>query len=399
MEANIASQPQGRIYWAMVFLLLSAILTAIAVLAIAAPLFRRSRPVDSLSYDRDFYKARLAEIDNDVAMGRLGEEEARISRAEEGRKLIAASRQHEEISIPGGNSGRNAIVIAALAAPVLAILFYLAEGQPQMPDMALATRADRDLSQQSLEQLLERAEARLASEPGDLRGWTVVAPVYLRLGRTTEAVNAYRNAVRLSPQDSELMASLGEAIVAGEGGIVTAEAQTWFEQALAASPGAAKPRFYLAVAMGQQGEWQNAAQAWRTLIAEAPEDAPWHAAASAQLAEVERQLDGASDQSQNPQEAQGGPTPEEIEAASQMTSDDRQTMIEGMVESLAERLAEDPADKGGWRRLVRSYVVLGRDDDAVAAVADARRHFASDTQFMDELESMTNISSGGQAGE
>jgi cytochrome c-type biogenesis protein CcmH len=381
----------------MVFLFVSALLTAIAVLAIAAPLFRRAQAVDSLSYDRDFYSARLAEIDNDVAMGRLGEEEARLSRAEEGRKLLAASRRQEEISGSGGNSGRNAILIAALAAPVLALLFYLAEGQPQMEDMALATRADRELSQQSIEQLLERAEARLASEPGDLRGWLVVAPVYLRLGRTQEAVNAYRNAVRLSPQDPELMASLGEAIIAGEGGIVTAEAQSWLEQALAASPGAAKPRFYLAVAMGQQGEWENAAQAWRALIADAPKDAPWHPAATAQLAAVERQLDGVSDQGLEARETPPGPTREDIDTASQMTPDDRQAMIEGMVEGLAERLAQDPADKSGWRRLVRSYVVLGRDDDAAAAVADARRHFAADTQFMDELEGMTSASPGGQA--
>jgi cytochrome c-type biogenesis protein CcmH len=384
----------------MVFLIASTILTAIAVLAIAAPLVRRVQPVtESVSHDRDFYRARLAGIETDVALGKLGETEAAASRAEEGRKLLAASRRQENSSSAGGNSGRNAILVAALATPVIAAFFYLVEGQPQMQDMALATRADRDLSQQSIEQLLERAEARLASEPGDLRGWIVVAPVYLRLGRVQEAINAYHNAVRLSPPDAELKASLGEAIVAGEGGVVTAEAQSWFEQALAVSPGATRPRFYLAIAMGQQGEWEKAAQAWRALIGEAREDASWYAAASAQLAAAERHLEGGADDISAQKEAPPGPTREDIEAAGQISSSERQTMIEGMVAGLAERLADNPVDKPGWRRLVRSYLVLRRGDDAVAAVADARQYFGSDPEFMAELESMTGASPGERTSE
>ena len=39
-------------------------------------------------------------------------------------------------------------------------------------------------------------------------------------------------------------------------------------------------------------------------------------------------------------------------------------MIRGMVESLAARLEEDPDDPEGWRRLARSYTVLGEPEKA-----------------------------------
>ena len=46
-------------------------------------------------------------------------------------------------------------------------------------------------------------------------------------------------------------------------------------------------------------------------------------------------------------------------------------MIEGMVASLAERLKREPDDVEGWLRLIRSYAVLGRQDEAAEAARAA----------------------------
>ena len=51
-------------------------------------------------------------------------------------------------------------------------------------------------------------------------------------------------------------------------------------------------------------------------------------------------------------------------------------MINGMVAQLADKLAANPDDAEGWARLVRSYGVLGRGDDARAALARARAALA-----------------------
>ena len=59
----------------------------------------------------------------------------------------------------------------------------------------------------------------------------------------------------------------------------------------------------------------------------------------------------------------------DVDAAANMPPADRLAMIEGMVAQLAERLEGAPDDPEGWARLVRSYMVLGRDQDAKAALA------------------------------
>ncbi|MCB2133166.1 MAG: c-type cytochrome biogenesis protein CcmI, partial [Rhodobacteraceae bacterium] len=60
-------------------------------------------------------------------------------------------------------------------------------------------------------------------------------------------------------------------------------------------------------------------------------------------------------------------TAADIAAAQEMSADDRQAMIRGMVDGLAQRLAEDPDDLEGWHRLIRARVVLGEGAAAQAA--------------------------------
>ena len=72
---------------------------------------------------------------------------------------------------------------------------------------------------------------------------------------------------------------------------------------------------------------------------------------------------------------QRGPTPEDMNAASQMAPEDRQAMIRNMVQGLVERLKKTPNDLNGWMMLERSYRVMG---DTVRADEVAQRIKAMD---------------------
>ncbi len=68
-----------------------------------------------------------------------------------------------------------------------------------------------------------------------------------------------------------------------------------------------------------------------------------------------------------------GPSAGQMQAAKDMTPEQRTEMIRGMVEGLAARLADQPDDVEGWRMLARSYRVLGEN----AKAAEAARQVAS----------------------
>jgi cytochrome c-type biogenesis protein CcmH len=73
-----------------------------------------------------------------------------------------------------------------------------------------------------------------------------------------------------------------------------------------------------------------------------------------------------------------GPSSADIAAAQQLAPDQQNQMVTGMVARLADRLKKDGSDPAGWEQLVRSYRVMGQNDKAEAAMADARRALAAD---------------------
>ncbi len=79
---------------------------------------------------------------------------------------------------------------------------------------------------------------------------------------------------------------------------------------------------------------------------------------------------------------------EQIAASSQLNESQRNAMIRGMVERLAQRLQSDGSDPQGWLRRVRSYMVLGEPDKARAAAGDARRALAGDPVELRQFEDL-----------
>lgn len=69
-----------------------------------------------------------------------------------------------------------------------------------------------------------------------------------------------------------------------------------------------------------------------------------------------------------------------------MTAAERDAMINRMVSGLAEKLKTNSKDKDGWLKLIRSYQTLGRKDDALKALADAKAGLAGDAQALTEIE-------------
>jgi cytochrome c-type biogenesis protein CcmH len=274
--------------------------------------------------------------------------------------------------------------------PLGAAGLYLALGSPGLPDQPLAPRLAAARGDQSFEGLVAQVETHLDRNPEDGRGWEVIAPIYLRLGRFDEAVKARRQALRLNGDTAERESALGEALVFAANGMVTTEAKAAFEKAVSIDASDVPARYFLGLAAEQDGNRAQAAAMWRTLIAAAPPDAPWVEFIRSALARV----DGAAapgDRGASPAQsggAGGAPNEDQVAAASKMDPEQRKAMIQGMVERLAEKLHRDGSDAEGWLRLVRSYMVLGEREKARAAVVDARRALADDPTNLRRLDDL-----------
>lgn len=347
----------------MLFWIVAALLTFGASLAVLLPLASRSKVDSADAHDLEVYRDQLAEIDRDSARGLIGEAEAGEARAEIGRRILRLGASGHSASAPRfASAGRMLGAAAVLAVPLVSWGIYATIGSPGIPSQPLEQRLAQDPSQSSVEELVARAEAHLAANPSDGRGWDVLAPIYLRTGRAAEAVTAYRNAIRLEGATADREAGLGEGIMSAAGGMVSAEAQEAFERALVLEEGHAKARYYLAVALAQEGKIAEAQAAWRAMADGLPEGSPWREAVEQAIAAAGSRI--AAGQSG----ASSGPSQQDIDQAADMPAADRTAMIESMVAGLDEKLRQNPNDPEGWSRLVRSYMVLGKPDLAKDAL-------------------------------
>jgi cytochrome c-type biogenesis protein CcmH len=117
------------------------------------------------------------------------------------------------------------------------------------------------------------------------------------------------------------------------------------------------------------------------LLKEAPPEAPYRAPLDKRVKEVTRRMAAVGAET-------AGPTAADVEAAAKLSPEERGKMIAGMVDGLARRLKDNGKDLPGWRRLVNAYAVLGRKDDARAALAEARRNFNDDAGALSELSQL-----------
>jgi cytochrome c-type biogenesis protein CcmH len=360
----------------MLFWVAAAALTIACVAAALAPFMRRPlRAGTPAAHDLEVYKDQLAEIDRDSAAGLIARDDAATARTEVARRILKVSGEiSERAAVPYASFGRYAALSIAALLPILSWGAYSTLGAPEIPDQPIALR--QAPGGDSIESLIAKAEAHLAKNPDDGRGWDVLAPIYARLGRYDEAVKAFSRAIELSPPSAARQSGLGEALTGAAGGKVSAQAKAAFSRALALDPKEPKAQLFLAMGLVQEGRIAEAKAAFDKQLAAAPPDAPWRPVIVNALASLEKSSQG---------KIAKGPSQDEVDAAAQMSGEDRVAMIETMVAGLAERLKTNPDNMSDWQKLIRSYLVLGKKDEALKALENAGIAFKNDSAKQGEI--------------
>jgi cytochrome c-type biogenesis protein CcmH len=349
-----------------------AALTAVALASVLWPLVRAPRGVDGRESAVNFYEAQNAEIDRDVARGLLSQEDAAATRAEAARRLIGSADDRPPVA--PRRLVWITVAICVLALPVMALGLYGRIGHPGYPDQPLQARLDADPGQMDVMAAVAKIEQHLALHPEDARGYEIIAPVYMRVGRAADAARAWAKAIQFGGPSAEKYESLGESLTYAASGQVTDEALKAFEAASTSAPEMPQPQFFLGLAAEQRGDFDKARAIWARLIETVP-NLPWADMVRQKLAALS---------------PQGGPGGASGEAIAALPPQERQAAIRSMVDGLASRLAQDGADIEGWLRLARAYSVLQEKDRAQAAIASARKAFTQDAAALARIDALAH---------
>jgi cytochrome c-type biogenesis protein CcmH len=409
-------------------------LTSLALAILLVPLLiRRQRAESRDAYNLAVYRDQLAEVERDLGRGVLTAEQADAARTEIGRRILAlnpaAAAAGPSSAVPFATA-----TAAVLLVPFAAWALYAMLGSPQLPDQPYASRGNNpppatasagQAPHTDMAEAVQKLTAHLKEHPEDLTGWVLLARSDMSIGRYQDGAEAYKHAVDLSNKRADIWGDWAEAVVLSTGGTVTPEAKQAFEAGLKDPDLAPRSRYYLALARMQQGDTKGALQAWVDLEADSPADADWlpmvrkrieQTAASLGIDPATLKTSAGADRPKpvataaatppqhpplNPPAANApgamppnhppvaaptspasaapapssAPDPQKVREAQQALAgaspQDRQAMINSMVERLAARLEQQPDDVDGWSRLARSYAVLNQPAKARDAYARA----------------------------
>jgi len=357
-----------------------AVLTALALAVVLKPLFSGGNAESNSESAAELviYRDQLQELERDVERGVIDKSQAEAARTEISRRLLRADEAVTQAA--SGEASHKTLAMTVLAGVVvMALGGYITLGSPDKPGQPQKQRVNQASGNQDFQVLVAQVEGELEKNPEDARGWKVLAPAYMRVRRYTDAADAFAKAVDLTPSPgADLLTAWGEAVVFANSGLVTAEAKNAFTRALIVNSTYPKALFYSGMAAAQDGRNDQALKIWKSLLKSAPANAPWRDTVVSQI----KQLEGAGASSAP------GPDAEAVEAAKDMKPEDRQAMIESMVERLSTRLAEDGKDLNGWVRLVRARMVLKQKDAAIKALKDARANFSGDDTSLGTLNAL-----------
>ncbi|WBU60668.1 c-type cytochrome biogenesis protein CcmI [Paracoccus albus] len=397
------------------FWLLAIALTLTVALAILWPFWRANAAVaePAAAYDLRIYRDQLTEVDRDLSRGIISPVEAERLRVEIGRKVLSADQQFQKENRSHAASRRYGI----LAAVVLGVLIgggwlvYARIGSPDDPDMALKSRiaqAEARYAARSSQAAAEAAQPEqapgpqpdaefaalmtelregVATRPNDVRGLTLLARYEARLGNTLAAKQAQS---RLIEAKGDAATAADHALLAGfmteaAGGLITPEAEAEVQRALQLDPDNPQARYMIGLLQAQNGRPDRAFPVWAALLEDTPPESPWNQAIAAVIEDI-AWLAGQPDYQPPQSAAPPGPDAETMQAAADMSPEERQAFVRNMVEQLETRLGTEGGTPDEWARLISSLGVLGDMEHAQEIYAEAQSLFSEEPDALAPIQ-------------
>jgi len=377
------------------------------------------RDLDSgvASKDLLIYKDQLVEVEKDLEKGVLSKSESDAARIEVSRRILLADKrsklEKQTVSI---SQNHNKLITFIILIFILAGSFsiYAFLGNPSLPDMPLQARLaeikenrSQRISQEEAEllvpdeiieapsdylALVSKLRIAMKERPNDIQGLRLLALHEFRLGKYRSARKAHLKIINVLGETATAkdLIDFAEVMIVATNGYVSPEAEFILRRGLEMKPNDGRARYYSGLSMAQSGRPDVTLRLWENLLDEGPDDAPWIPLIKEQIVDVARLVGVNLAQDQLP-----GPTSEQINSAETMSDIDRKEMIQGMVSSLSNRLANEGGTVNEWARLIRALGVLGETANASKIWIEAQTIFernSSDIEILREAARAAKVS-------
>lgn len=244
------------------FLIVAAVVVAASLVLLARPWWWRRHEMDVHSrraLNTAIYGDQLAEVERDRTSGELSNTDYQEARNELQRRLLEDAAE-ADAKLAATAHPKRTLFALIVALPLLSAGFYAWLGNPSALNPALTT-PEHQVTQQDIEKMVAGLAAKLQQEPGNLKGWVMLARSYKALQRYPEAAKAYEKGYALVETDSQLLADYADTLAATTGGLA-GRAEELVKKALTLDPNNVQALWMLGSAAFRRQDFATAIELW-----------------------------------------------------------------------------------------------------------------------------------------
>jgi cytochrome c-type biogenesis protein CcmH len=268
------------------FWLCAAALLLAALAFLLIPLLRGRKvqaEEDRTALNVTLYQERLHELQSQHAAGALDAQQLADGRDEAARELLADTEGLQRQQHP---LGRTLPLLVAVLVPVLAVGLYAHFGAIADVQKA-ASFAD---APKNIEEMTERLEASVQSNPQSAEGWYFLGRTYMAQERAADAAKAFEQAVKIAGRAPELLGQWAQALYFSSDKQWSEQLQALTDEALKADPNEATSLGLLGIAAFESGNFAQAIEQWQKLVALLPAEDPSRQAIEGGIERAREQL-------------------------------------------------------------------------------------------------------------
>ena len=166
-------------------------------------------------------------------------------------------------------------------------------GQPVATAPASPQESAHPVTQAQIQQMVDQLAERLKTRPDDAEGWVMLARSHVALGQHAKAVTAFREATRLVPNDSALLADFADALAMSQERGLQGEPMQLVERALKLDAKNVKALSLAGTNAFDSKDYARAVSYWEQAVALEPPGSAFSQQLNSGIAEA-RQLGGMS---------------------------------------------------------------------------------------------------------
>jgi len=223
---------------------------------------------DGLAARMQQSRERLAQIDAELADGRMTADAHREERSRLMAELVGAAEPQAGTAASAPNKRRwmpvGALLIVVAAAGTALFVSQRHEGPmpPAVQAPGDAGKPAHALTDEQLQRMVDQASEQTRRDPKDVTAWALLAHSYDMLGKFAESTKAYEQLAKLAPKDAQVLADYADALAVARGRSLDGEPEALVRKALELDPANVKALSLAGTAAFEHKQYDQAVMYW-----------------------------------------------------------------------------------------------------------------------------------------